>query len=190
MRDPHPLPRRGLTRTRWHVGRWLRRRRRNMAETAAGREERGGRGDRCRRTRGLPRDSAKDQNYRGSIQLASRHVKYYCPPRFIYSIFKRGERKALPRPPNIFHYWIILLPLPPWLGPFLCSVIVARPPRSSSRAIVPWFLPPGFARSFFELTHYGNPREARIRLNAMFLAKCVFLVILVNWLTNWPRAIK
>ena len=50
------------------------------------------------------RGPAKDQNYRGSIQLASRHVKYYCLARFIHSIFKRGERKALRRPPNIFHY--------------------------------------------------------------------------------------
>lgn len=86
-----------------------------------------------RRTRGLPRVRAKDQNYRGSIQLASRHVKYYCPPRFIYSIFKREERKALPRPPNIFHYWIILLPLPLWLGPFLCSAISLLDHRGTRR---------------------------------------------------------
>lgn len=144
-----------------------RRRRRDMAETAEGR----GREGRCRRTRGLPGlpRSAKDQNYRGSIQLASRHVKYYCPPRFIYSIFKRGERKALPRPPNIFHYWIILLLLSLWLGPFLCSAIVARPPGSSSRAIVPWFLPPGFARFF------SNPRAEIREKRAFDWMHCNFL---------------
>lgn len=97
MRDLRPLLRRGLTRARWHAG--DRRRRRDMTETAAGEE---GRAD--AEEHEDSRESAKDQNYRGSIQLASRHVKYYCPPRFIYSIFKRGERKALPRPPNIFHY--------------------------------------------------------------------------------------
>lgn len=68
---------------------------------------RGPSGERGKATAGELEDSrgpAKDQNYRGSIQLASRHVKYYCPPRFIHSIFKRGERKALRRSPNIFHY--------------------------------------------------------------------------------------
>lgn len=30
------------------------------------------------------RGPAKDLDYHGSIQLASRRVKYYCPPRFIH----------------------------------------------------------------------------------------------------------
>lgn len=86
-----------------------------MAEMAKGKRGRGRGGEREREKEKVARGAvvgeledsrrpAKNQNYRGSIQLASRHVKYYCPPRFIHSIFKREERKALRRPPNIFHH--------------------------------------------------------------------------------------
>lgn len=46
-----------------------------------------------------PEGLLRTRNYHGSIQLASRHVKYYCLPRFVRSTFERGggggERKAL-----------------------------------------------------------------------------------------------
>lgn len=100
------------------------------------------------------RGPAKDLDYRGSIQLASRHVKYYCPPRFIHSIFKRGERKALRRPPSIFHYWIILPAQSS--APFFHLGVLPPPGRRcstttteellSSRVIVPQFLLLDFSR--------------------------------------------
>lgn len=156
-----------------------------MTETTAG-----GEGDRCRRTRGLPRVRAKDQNYRGSIQLASRHVKYYCPPRFIYSIFKRKERKALPRPPNIFHYWIILLPLPLWLGPFPCSAISLLDHRGTRREQSSHDFCHPVLRVFFSWIRARKSERSENPAMQCFFIQCMFLVILVNWLTDWPRTIK
>lgn len=155
-----------------------------MTEMMKGEERRGPRGVGVRELEDSRR-LAKNQNYRGSIQLASRHVKYYCLPRFIHSIFKRGERKALQRPPNIFHHWIIpplrLSPLSPLAFPVLghrCSTTEKlfagnRPVIFATRFCV--FL-------FFSSFARGNPRGTSIQPIAVSFV--------VDWLTGWFCIIK
>lgn len=133
------------------------------------------------------RRPAKNQNYRGSIQLASRHVKYYCPPRFIHSIFKREERKALRRPPNIFHHWIIP-PLRTRPSP-VSRLSSARPSLLDHREDLRGQSSCDFCHPVLRVFILFEFR-ARKSERSEHSTECSFLRFVVDWLTGWFCIIK